>query len=137
VPVAALAPIVAQPGASFVSLQPGAAGDRAPLGSLADRIVDWTAGFRDFGDTAAVIAALDLVVTTDTSVAHVAGALGKPVWLLDRYNACWRWRLDPQRSPWYPTLTIFRQLAFLDWSQALAAVRAELARVVAGERRLP
>ena len=53
-----------------------------------------------------MIAALDLVVTTDTSVAHVAGALGKPVWLLDRYNACWRWRLDPQRSPWYPALTI-------------------------------
>ena len=137
VPVAALAPIVARSGASFVSLQPGAAGDRSPLGALADRIVDWTAGFHDFGDTAAVIAALDLVVTTDTSVAHVAGALGKPVWLLDRYNACWRWRLDPQHSPWYPALTIFRQHAFLDWRQALAAVESELARVVAGERQLP
>ena len=117
VPVAALAPLVARSGASFVSLQPGAAGDRTPLGALADRIADWTPEFRDFGDTAAIIAALDLVITTDTAVAHVAGALGKPVWLLDRYNACWRWRLDPVRSPWYPTLTIFRQDAFLDWSR--------------------
>jgi tetratricopeptide (TPR) repeat protein len=137
VPVAALAPIVAQPGASFVSLQPGAAGDRTPLGALADRIVDWTGEIRDFGDTAAIIAALDLVVTTDTAVAHVAGALGKPVWLLDRYNACWRWRLHPERSPWYPTLSIFRQHAFLDWTGPLAAVEAELARVIAGARALP
>lgn len=137
VPIAALAPIVARSGASFVSLQPGAAGDRTPLGALADRIADWTPEFRDFGDTAAIIAALDLVITTDTAVAHVAGALGKPVWLLDRYNACWRWRLDSERSPWYPTLTIFRQQAFLDWSGPLAAVEVELARVVSGARTLP
>ena len=63
----------------------------------------------DFGDTAALIEHLDLVITPDTAVAHVAGALGKPVWLLERFHGCWRWRLEEQTSPWYPTLRIFRQ----------------------------
>jgi ADP-heptose:LPS heptosyltransferase len=133
VPLAELAPLVATEGASFVSLQLGGAGDRSPLGALASHVVDFTADIRDFGDTAAIVSELDLVISTDTSVAHVAGALGKPVWMLDRYNTCWRWRLEPGRSPWYPTMRIFRQQRFLDWRQPIAAVTAELAAVVRGD----
>src|SRR6266508_2933656 len=105
-------------------------GHRSPLGALASRVIDYTPDIGDFGDTAAIIGGLDLVVTTDTSVAHVAGALGKPVWMLDRFNTCWRWRLEPGRSPWYPTMRIFRQRRFLDWSAPIAAVTAELAAAV-------
>ncbi len=126
VPLELLAPLVATRGVSFVSLQIGAAGDRGPLGPLGRRLIDFTGEIRDFGDTAAIIGELDLVISTDTSVAHVAGALGKPVWLLDRYNTCWRWRLATQRSPWYPSLRIFRQQHFLDWSHPLAAVTTAL-----------
>jgi len=130
VPLAELAPLIATEGATFVSLQLGGAGDRSPLGALASRVIDYTPDIGDFGDTAAIIGGLDLVVTTDTSVAHVAGALGKPVWMLDRFNTCWRWRLEPGRSPWYPTMRIFRQRRFLDWSAPIAAVTAELAAAV-------
>ena len=136
VPLAALAPLVAIDGVSFVSLQLCAASDRTPLGALASRIFDFTADIRDFGDTAAIIAELDLVISTDTSVAHVAGALGKPVWLLDRFNTCWRWRLDARRSPWYPTMRIFRQQRFLDWSAPIAAACTALGDAVRGDAPL-
>ncbi len=131
VPPPALAPVVATPGLAFVSLQVGAMGDPAGFGALASRVADFSRDIRDFGDTAAIIAALDLVVSVDTSVAHVAGAMGKPVWLLDRFHASWRWRLVPGHSPWYPSLRIFRQHRFLDWSRALAAVAAALSAFAA------
>ena len=98
------------------------AGDPAAFGAAGARIVDHRAAIRDFGDTAALIASLDLVIAPDTAVTHVAGALGVPVWQLDRYNSCWRWRLAPDASPWYPTLRIFRQERFGDWSAAVARV---------------
>ena len=126
VPQRMLAPIVAATGASFVSLQLGAAGRIAPESELFGRIVDFTADIRDFGDTAAIIAELDLVITSDTSVAHVAGAMGKPTWMLDRYNTCWRWRLAAESSPWYPTMRIFRQTHFGDWREPIARIAAAL-----------
>ena len=64
---------------------------------------DWTDELTDFADTAALIEALDLVITVDTAVAHLAGALGKPVWILNRFDACWRWLADRDDSPWYPS----------------------------------
>lgn len=127
-PIAALRPLVTTPGVSFVTLQPGAAGNPAAFGADAARIVDLRDHVRDFADTAALIDTLDLVVTADTAVAHVAGALGKPVWMFDRFNACWRWRLATATTPWYPTLRIFRQERFGDWSgvaRRLAAAFAE------------
>jgi len=63
----------------------------------------------DFSDTAALIENLDLVITVDTSTAHLAGALGKPVWLMNRFDTCWRWFLGREDTPWYPTFRIFRQ----------------------------
>ncbi len=131
VPPALLSPLLALPGASFVSLQVGALGSLAPFGALADRVTDFAAEIRDFGDTAAIIDAVDLVISVDTAVAHVAGAMGKPVWLLDRYHTSWRWRADAERSPWYPSLRIFRQHRFLDWSRPTAAVLAALGQFVA------
>ena len=126
VPLALLAPVIAAAPGSFVSLQLGEAGKDAQHGELAQRIVDLTADIHDFGDTAAIISELDLVISSDTSVAHVAGAMGKPVWMLDRYNTCWRWRLAEARSPWYPAMRIFRQQRFGDWQEPIARLAAAL-----------
>ncbi len=82
--------------------------------------------FRDFSDTAAVIDLLDLVITVDTSVAHLAGAMGKPVWILLPYNADWRWLLDRNDSPWYPTVRLFRQNNTRSWGNVIARVQAAL-----------
>ncbi|MEO8506528.1 MAG: tetratricopeptide repeat protein [Betaproteobacteria bacterium] len=128
VPTAVLVPVVRMPGVSFVSLQPGAAGDPAGFGADAACVIDLRAHIGDFADTAALIDALDLVVTADTAVAHVAGALGKPVFLLDRFNSCWRWRPESAMSPWYPTLRIFRQERFGDWDSVARALVPALAQ---------
>ena len=81
----------------------------------------------DFTDTAAVIACLDLVIAADTSVAHLAGAMGKPVWLMLPFSPDWRWMLNRADSPWYPSARLFRQTALGDWGGVVAQVRAELA----------
>jgi ADP-heptose:LPS heptosyltransferase len=72
-------------------------------------------GVKDFADTAAIIANLDAVISVDTAVAHLAGAMGKPVFLLDRYDNGWSWLYGRSDSPWYPTLMIFRQTRMGDW----------------------
>ena len=76
------------------------------------RIVDYTGEINDFSDTAAFIENLDLVITVDTAVAHLSGALGKPVWTLLPAVPDWRWMLDREDSPWYPTMKLFRQSAY-------------------------
>ena len=95
---------------------------------------DFTADLHDFADTAALIVNLDLVISVDTSVAHLAGALGKPVWLLNRFDTCWRWLLDRDDSPWYPTLRQFRQPASGDWDSVICEVRDALRHLAAGDR---
>ena len=89
-------------------------------------IANVAADLRDWADTAALIEALDLVVTVDTAIPHLAGALGAPVWLMNRYDPCWRWLETRADSPWYPTLRLFRQPSAGDWDSVLAEVRAEL-----------
>jgi tetratricopeptide (TPR) repeat protein len=112
----------------FISLQYGPNDTEAavlaahPATSLPDGPVT------DFADTAAIVAQLDLVVTVDTSVAHLAGAMGKPVWVLLPFAPDWRWMLHRPDSPWYPTMRLFRQPAVNDWSPVLDAVGAELQR---------
>jgi tetratricopeptide (TPR) repeat protein len=121
IPLAALAPLGAAPGVSFVSLQKDAA-------QLPDfPIADFTAALGDMADTAALIGALDLVISVDTGVAHLAGALGKPVWLLNRFDTCWRWLTGRDDSIWYPSIRLFRQAAPGDWSGPVAAAAAALA----------
>jgi tetratricopeptide (TPR) repeat protein len=123
----ALAPLGAVSGASFVSLQKGEAAAqaaRAPGGLV---LHDVTAALEDFADTAALVVALDLVISVDSAVAHLAGALGKPVWLLNRFDSDWRWLLGRADSPWYPSLRIFRQPVLRDWAGVIAQVRDALA----------
>lgn len=120
----------------FFSLQKGEAA-ASQLRELEDahwdgpRLIDFTAQLSDFEDTAALIDQLDLVISVDTSVAHLAGALGKPVWLLNRFDTCWRWMTERDDSPWYPTMKIFRQPSAGAWDSVIASVRAELQRLVA------
>ncbi|HET6306294.1 MAG TPA: tetratricopeptide repeat protein [Rhodopila sp.] len=122
--LAAFAPLSEVQGVSFVSLQAGPAARQRRPAKL--DMVDPMPVVRDFADTAAIIANLDVVVSVDTSVVHLAGLVGRPVFLLDRYDGCWRWLSGRDDSPWYPGLTIFRQDRPGDWSGAMARVAAAL-----------
>ena len=123
-----LAPLFEIAGCDFYSLQKG---DEAVAqlrnSTLRDRVVDFTDDLHDFSDTAALIENLDLVIAVDTSVAHLAGALGKPFWLLNRDGTCWRWLLDRDDSPWYPTVRQFRQDDSRAWDGVIARIKAALA----------
>ncbi len=85
----------------------------------------------NFTDTAALIALSDLVIAADTAVAHLAGAMGKPLWVLVPFAPDWRWTLDGEKSPWYPTARLFRQTTLGDWDSVAARIAAELARFIA------
>jgi tetratricopeptide (TPR) repeat protein len=113
-------------GVTLVSLQKGdpASQTRPPPSGLT--IHDWTDDLADFADTAALIDALDLVISVDTSVAHLAGALGKPVWVLNRHDCCWRWLLNREDTPWYPTMRLFTQPSPGDWAGLVRRVSGEL-----------
>ncbi|MEI7430146.1 MAG: glycosyltransferase family 9 protein [Betaproteobacteria bacterium] len=131
-PLKLLKPLFDINGISWVSLQKGNAASQIASEGLSDRILDMMGNVEDFADTAAIIANLDLVVSVDTSVAHLAGAMGVPVWLLDRFDTDWRWLLDRTDSPWYPTMRIFRQTAFADWSSVISRVFQALSASVSG-----
>ena len=120
IPPALLDPLAGAPGVSFVNLQVGTSG-RPKLA-----ISDWTAELVDFAETAALIMALDLVIGVDTAVVHLAGALGRPVWLLNRFASDWRWGKEGDRSAWYPTLRQFRQARPGAWTQTIEQVRGAL-----------
>jgi tetratricopeptide (TPR) repeat protein len=88
----------------------------------------------DFTDTAALMECLDLIISVDTSSAHLAGALGKPVWILNRYDSCWRWLRGREDSPWYPTAKIYQQKQPGDWSEVISRVRLDLANLAQKKR---
>jgi ADP-heptose:LPS heptosyltransferase len=117
-----LAALTRLPDVSFYSLQKD-----GPRSGLALDVIDVMAEINDFADTAALIVNLDLVISVDTAVAHLAAGLGKPVWLLDRFDSCWRWLRGREDSPWYPQLTIFRQRHPDDWTEVLERVTTSLA----------
>jgi hypothetical protein len=122
-----LAPVLQVRDCAFYSLQKGDdAIEQLRRSKLDHRVIDWSVDFRDFSDTAALIENLDLVIAVDTAVAHLAGALGKPLWLVNRYNTCWRWLLDREDSPWYPTARLFRQDARREWDSVMTRVQAAL-----------
>jgi hypothetical protein len=129
IPLPALAPLAALPASTFFSLQKDADADDARLWPGPAPLVDWSAELSDFAETAALVAGLDLVISIDSAVAHLAGALGKPVWILLPYAADWRWLLDRDDSPWYPTARLFRQQHPGDWSGVIAAVARLLGSV--------
>lgn len=132
-PLDAFAMLGRVPGVVFFSLQTGVDGQERES-SLT--MIDCASGFRDFADTAACIANLDLVITIDTSVAHLAGSLGKPVWTLLPFVPDWRWLLERDDSPWYPTMRLFRQKRRGAWDEVLERVACALEALVAEEKRL-
>lgn len=123
-----LLPILQTPGVTFVSLQKGETTQRQIHELPSDlRPLDPMDDVQDFADTAAIVECLDLVITVDTSMAHLAGALNKPVWILSRYDSCWRWLRDRDDSPWYPCARLFRQIEPGNWDEVVARVADALA----------
>jgi tetratricopeptide (TPR) repeat protein len=112
------------PHVTLLSLQTGTAANQ-PIPSEMN-LVSLTTDLKDFSDTAAIIANLDLVISVDTAVAHLAGAIGRPVWVLLPFNSDWRWLLTRQDTPWYPTMRLFRQPVPGDWNSVFDQVLAEL-----------
>lgn len=123
-----LTPLASVPGVRFVSLQKSAPGDSRCANSNRFPLVDWASELHDFADTAALISELDLVIAVDTAVAHVAGALGIPVWMLVPFSPDWRWLLRRTDSPWYPSMRLFRQPSGGDWCAVVEDVCALLRR---------
>ncbi len=135
IPLSALRPLL-HPQVEFVSLQKGQPAESelaeaTACGWEGPSLRDFSSRLEDFAETAALIEQLDLVICVDTSVAHLAGALGKPVWILNRYDTCWRWLLHRSDSPWYPTARIYRQEKPGDWNSVVDRVRADLFEVAA------
>jgi len=120
IPLSKFFPLLDIPGPVFVSLQKGE--EAGQLRESGRSLLDWMEQCEDFLDTAALIEQLDLVISVDTAPAHLAGALGKPVWLLNRFESEWRWMLKREDSPWYPSMRIFRQSRIGDWDEAIARV---------------
>ena len=131
IPLAVLAPLLKE-NAQFFSLQ---LGDAAKIQlnnldpALKDNIIDWTDELGDFSDTAALIENLDLIISVDTSTVHLAAAMNKPVFLLNRKDTCWRWLEDRSDSPWYPSLTVFRQSEILQWDDVIQNIITALRRL--------
>jgi tetratricopeptide (TPR) repeat protein len=122
-----LAPLLETPGLRFVSIQRELRPGDAELLAREGRIAHLGNELADFADTAAVLALVDFVICVDTAVAHVAGALSRPAFVLLPFQPDWRWMLERERSPWYPAMTLFRQPAIGDWASVIARVRAALA----------
>jgi len=131
IPLEHLAPLTNLDGTTFYSLQMGATADQVKQLGYGSHLIDLQGEQKDFADTAAIVANLDLVISIDTSVAHLAGALGKPVWVLLHKSPDWRWMLEREDSPWYPTARLFRQSTLRNWQDVLARVERELRELVA------
>jgi len=129
IPLALLRPLWAGDAARFVSLQRDLrAGDAETLAGAP--VLALGSELADFDDTAAVLAGCDLLITVDTSVAHLAGAMGRPVWLLLPFSCDWRWTAQGDRSPWYPSVRLYRQSRPGDWESVLARVAGDLPAAV-------
>lgn len=139
IPLATLARLNIPCNLEFYSLQKGQLAEAELSEAISNqwegpKIQDFTSLLHDFADTAALIANLDLVISVDTSVAHLAGALGKPVWILNRFDTCWRWLLHRADSPWYPTAKLYRQPTAGDWDSVVHRVAADLAALARPSR---
>ncbi|RDU96813.1 tetratricopeptide repeat protein [Trinickia dinghuensis] len=138
------APIMEVPGVQFFSLQKGEKAVQQ-LSAMRERheasrhVIDWTEQLTDFADTAALVDNLDLIISVDTSTAHLAGAMNKPVWILNRLDTCWRWMLEREDTPWYPSARLFRQPTLGDWDSVIEritlALGARASTVAGGDAR--
>jgi tetratricopeptide (TPR) repeat protein len=132
--LSALVPLFGVSGASFASLQVDKrAVDLKKLSRGKISIEDLSSQLTDFAESAAAIAALDLVITVDTAVAHLAGALGKPTWVLLPWVTDWRWMMEREDNPWYPAMRLFRQKRGQDWADVIERMVGELAAVARGD----
>ena len=127
-PLSALAPLADLKGISFYSLQKDEPAQQRL--DFPGQLIDFMPQCLDMDDTAALVSCLDLVVSVDTSMVHLAGGLGKPVIMMDRFNNCWRWLHGRDDSPWYPQMKIVRQTRFRDWSDVVTRVRSLLEEAV-------
>jgi Flp pilus assembly protein TadD len=134
--LAALRPLLTLAGVSFVSLQYGPRAADLQTLDCGPIIEDLSPELNDFSDTAGAVLALDLVVSVDTSVAHLAGGLAKPVWLLAPCAGDWRWMFEVEDSPWYPTMRLFRQRHGETWGPAVGRLLRELSVVARGDASL-
>jgi FKBP-type peptidyl-prolyl cis-trans isomerase 2 len=123
-------PLIESEDVAFYSLQKGDAASELNENPGSSKVIDYTDEIHDFSDTAGLLHNLDLVISVDTAVAHLAGALGKPVWTLLPFIPDWRWMLDRDDSPWYPTMRLFRQPSPGDWKSVIAKVKAELEKML-------
>lgn len=123
-------PLSQMQGITFYSLQKGEAAAQAKNPPFGMKLIDYTEEIKDFSDTAALIENLDLIISIDTAVAHLAGAMGKPVWTLLHFTPDWRWMLNREDSPWYPTMRLFRQSSPGDWKSVIAQVEIELKKLL-------
>jgi len=130
-PLTALAPLGRIEGATFYSLQKGDGADQLENPPEGLRLIDYTEELGDLADTAALMKALDLVITIDTAPAHLAGALAKPVWTMLWFAHCWRYLQDREDSPWYPTMRLFRQPRIGDWDSVVSRVAEALKERIA------
>jgi hypothetical protein len=136
VPLPVFAQLARVPGVSLISLQKGEAAEQ--LASLPAHLEirelgpHWDEGPQAFLDTAAVMSHLDLIITCDTALAHLAGALGRPTWLALRYVPDWRWLLERGDSPWYPSMRLFRQSRPGDWEGVFGAIEGALRELIQG-----
>ncbi len=122
------------PGTDFISLQKGPAVEEIQSDGMQSLVADHGSAFRDFADTAATLQSLDLVISVDTSVAHLAGAMARPVWVLIPYAPDWRWMHHRDDSPWYPSMTLYRQTAPGDWRETFMRMRKALIRKLQARR---
>jgi hypothetical protein len=127
--LARLAALFAYDQASFISIQHELRPQDAVTLAGIPRITHIGEELRDFDDTAAVLSLVDLVISVDTSVAHLAGAMGRPTWIFLAFSPDWRWQLERADSPWYPTARLYRQSVPGDWDSVIARVRDDLARL--------
>src|SRR5262249_548406 len=121
-----LAPLWSAASVRFIGIQRELRGEDAQLLTREPRVIQIGGELDDFEDTAAVVSLVDLVISVDTSVVHLAGALARPTWILVPYCPDWRWMLDREDSSWYPTARLFRQPAPGDWDRVLARLDREL-----------
>ena len=135
IPLATIAQLHNTPGIEFISLQKGEPSESELISQKgiiwpSDNLSIYSTELANFSDTAALIESLDLVISVDTAVAHLAGALGKPLWILNRYDSCWRWPINQECTHWYPTARIFTQPRQGDWQSVIEKVASELRHLV-------
>ena len=138
IPLSEFAPLAQVEGVRLLSLQKGQGSEQLREVAARFAVVDWTDRIDEasgpFMDTAALMKNLDLVITSDTANAHLAGALGVPVWVVVPYAPEWRWQLDREDSPWYPTMRLFRPRERTGWKEVFQRVGSELQKLVQRSR---